>query len=209
MLTWTSHTTSVYTYTETDSTKCTLRLCRRHEKQPVSYKTGCLAGAEGLFLLARRSSVRAALTAHRAVIHSRPILALSPPNGHKKRSDFSDLPCWLTRPTMLVGSIGLEPTTSTTSTQESYNIFITCSLRLGGGFKAHFIQYPFQGIPFDAFCKALLTAPRQIQRGAPYRRTDAQSYVSYQLVCPARRSQVSLISAYIEDRCGSLRHWEV
>ena len=66
-----------------------------------------------------RAQSRSALTAHRAVIHSRPILALSPPNGHKKRPEFSDLPCWLTRPTMLVGSIGLEPTTSTMSTWRS------------------------------------------------------------------------------------------
>ena len=60
--------------------------------QPGDKLRFSLVGSTGLFLLARRSSVRAALTAHWAVIHSRPLLALSPLASNKKRPEFSDLP---------------------------------------------------------------------------------------------------------------------
>ena len=51
-----------------------------------------LVGSIGLFLAARRRFGQGGSQATLWPVHSRPILAQSPPNGHKKRSEFSDLP---------------------------------------------------------------------------------------------------------------------
>ena len=63
-------------------------------KNADSFESAFLAGAVGFFLLARRSSVRAALTAHWAVIHSRPSSAMpNPQTPSSLRGGFKICPC--------------------------------------------------------------------------------------------------------------------
>ena len=82
-------------------------------KNADSFESAFLAGAVGFFLLARRSSVRAALTCHWHVIHSRPIRILLPLERETKNDRLKPIVL------CLAGAVGFEPTTKVLETHVS------------------------------------------------------------------------------------------
>ena len=82
----------------------------RIQKTADSLRNRLMAGAVGFFLLARRSSVRAALTAHWAVIHSRPIRIPLPLEWETKNDRLKPIVL------CLAGAVGFEPTTKVLET---------------------------------------------------------------------------------------------
>ena len=80
----------------------------KEQKKSAAFATDLLAGAEGLFLLARRSSVRTALPCQRAR-YSLP--SYSRPSARSKEKNRL-----LSQPTFLAGAEGLEPSTKVLET---------------------------------------------------------------------------------------------
>ena len=79
-------------------------------KNADSFESAFLAGAVGFFLLARRSSVRAALRPHCGLIHSRPIRIPLPLEWETKNDQLKPIVL------CLAGAVGFEPTTKVLET---------------------------------------------------------------------------------------------
>ena len=79
----------------------------KEQKKSAAFATDLLAGAEGLFLLARRSSVRTALPCQRAR-YSLPSYSRPSARSEKKSAAFAT--------DLLAGAEGLEPSTKVLET---------------------------------------------------------------------------------------------